>query len=236
MTRIARPSTVAFPVGSVLAEYDARHPKRLAQDEPTLPAEERALAASIRSLARRTGFIAGRIALHAALAESDARAFATRPVLRDARGRPTPSWDCPPPLSIAHSRARAVAVVTPRDACVAIGIDVEELDEHRAHALVRMSLSEAEICIIRACDASLVAGPIAVWCARESCVKAHALDVGWFGTALVTRNFEPCAAPINGAIHAWRITLSFEDRSLFHATAWTTAEAVFACAVREHDA
>lgn len=232
MTRIARPACSFLPKGTVLAEYDARHPKRLAQDEVLLPSEERALAASIRSLARRTGFTAGRIALHAALAESDAREHASQPVLRDVRGRPTPSWEGAPPLSIAHSRARAVALVAPRDSCKAIGVDVEELDAHRAHALVRMSLSEAEIALIRACESTLVAGPIALWCARESCVKAHALEVGWFGTALVAQRFERCAAAPHGATDAWEISLSFENAPLLHATAWATHEAVYACAVR----
>lgn len=232
MTRIVRPASTVLPAGSVLAEYDARHPKRLARDASTLPVEEQELAESIRSAPRRAGFVAGRLALHAALHESDARDAATRPVLRDARGRPAPSWEAPPPLSIAHSRSRAIAAVAPNGTCTGLGIDVEEIDTHRAHALVRMSLSPPEIELIRESDAALLTGPIALWCARESCVKAHALEVGWFGTALVATRFMPCALPVEGATHAWSIEISFEHRSAFTATAWATTEAVYACAVR----
>ena len=246
MIRITRPSAPVLPAGSVLAEYDARHPKWLARDEATMPEEERALAGSIRSAPRRTGFIAGRLALHAALAESDARAHAARPVLRDARGRPAPTWDGAPPISIAHSRSRAVAAVAPDGSCAAIGIDVEEIDAHRAHALVRMSLSPAEVELVRASDAELVVGPIAIWCAREACVKAHALEVGWFGTALVARRFEPCDVPIepsasapasdHAAKHApnraWRIEIAFEGGAIFQATAWAGTDVAYAAAVR----
>jgi len=232
MTRIYRPSAHALPEGSVFAEYDARHPKRLAQDEPLLPEEERALALSIRSAARRTGFTAGRLALHAALAESDARAHAARPILRDERGRPKPTWDGAPPLSIAHSRARAVAVVAPVGSCTALGVDVEEIDHHRAQALLRMSLSEAEIALIRASDPELLTGPIALWCAREACVKAHALEVGWFGTALVATRFAPSTPPIDGAARAWAVEIAFEGHTPFAALAWAGTEAVYATAVR----
>ena len=232
MMRVLRPVSPAIPAGCVLAEYDARHPRHIAQDEVQLPPEERAIAETIRSAPRRTGFIAGRLALHAALGESDARAHSSRPILRDARGRPSPTWDAPPPLSIAHSRKRAIAMVAPSGSCAAIGVDVEEVDAHRAHALVRMSLSDAEIALIRATDAELLQGPIALWCARESCVKAHALEVGWFGTSLVATCFEPCESPIENAIRAWRIEIAFESSPTFIATAWATDEAVYACAAR----
>jgi 4'-phosphopantetheinyl transferase EntD len=123
-------------------------------------------------------------------------------------------------------------MVAPIGSCAAIGVDVEEVDAHRAHALVRMSLSDAEIALIRATDAELLQGPIALWCARESCVKAHALEVGWFGTALVATHFEPCESPIETATRAWKIEIAFENSPIFAATAWATDEAVYACAAR----
>lgn len=233
--RFVRPSALLMPAGSVLAEYDARHPKRLARDEATLPAEELAIAAEIRSQARRSGFAAGRLALHAALAESADPACAARPVLRDARGRPAPTWEDAPPISIAHSRIRALAGFAPRGSCAAIGVDVEEVDEHRAHALVRMSLSPEENARVAAVDPAMLAGPIALWCAREACVKAHALEVGWFGTTLVARCFEAISDPaslVEGAERAWRIEIAFESRAPFVAHAWQARDAVFAAAVR----
>lgn len=234
--RLLRPSSAVLPAGSVLAEYDARHPKRLARDEATLPADEMAIAAGIRSQARRAGFASGRLALHAALAESADPASATRAVLRDERGRPAPTWAGAPPLSIAHSRRRAFAGFAPVGSCAAIGLDVEEVDEHRAHALVRMSLSPEETARVAADDPALLAGPIALWCAREACVKAHALEVGWFGTSLVARSFEPMPDPallVEGAERAWRIEIAFEARTPFVAHAWQAREAVFAAAVRQ---
>jgi len=197
-----------------------------------LPEEERALALSIRSAARRTGFTAGRLALHAALAESDARAHAARPILRDERGRPKPTWDGAPPLSIAHSRARAVAVVAPVGSCTTLGVDVEEIDHHRAQALLRMSLSEAEIALIRASDPELLTGPIALWCAREACVKAHAIEVGWFGSALRVRSLVPVEPRMPGAEASFEVEVEFESRPAMRAHAWQANGAMFALAVR----
>jgi len=229
--RVVELATEASVGAVVLAEYDARHAHRLACDAPSLPDEERALAEGIRSAQRRTGFLAGRLALHAALAASADAAHAAKPVLRDARGRPLPSWDSPAPLSIAHSRIRAVAAVAPRGACAAIGVDVEEIDEHRAHALVRMSLAAEEVERVRANDAALLAGPIALWCAREACVKAHALEVGWFGTALVATRFEDAPPPFAEAERGWRVEIALESRAPMLAEAWQSRGAVFAIAI-----
>jgi hypothetical protein len=63
-------------------------------------------------------------------------------------------------------------------------------------------------------------------------VKAHALEVGWFGTSLVATRFEPCESPIETAIRAWKIEIAFESSPTFIATAWATDEAVYACAAR----
>jgi 4'-phosphopantetheinyl transferase EntD len=229
--RVVELATQPLPGSVVLAEYDARHAHRLARDAPSLPDEERALAEGIRSAQRRTGFLAGRLALHAALAASADAAHASKPVLRDARGRPLPSWNSPAPISIAHSRIRAVAAVAPRCACAAIGVDVEEIDEHRAHALVRMSLAAEEVERVRADDPALLAGPIALWCAREACVKAHALEVGWFGTALVATAFGPAAPPFADAERGWRVEITLESRAPMVAQAWQSRGAVFAIAV-----
>ena len=232
MTRIFRPTPPAFPEGTVLAEYDSRHSKRIARDEAALPTEERAFAETLRSATRRAGFTSGRLALHAALAESEQRLHAAKAVLRDQRGRPMPTWPDAAPISIAHSRLRAIAAVCRSSACAAIGVDVEEIDEHRAHALVRMSLSEAELTLVRTVDTAMLAGPIALWCARESCVKAHALEVGWFGTALVATRFDVCAPCIEGAERAWNLEISFESQPPMRAHAWQSRDAIFAVAAR----
>ncbi len=231
LPRIIRPVSSAFPAGFTLAEYDARHPKRLALDELTLPTEERALAESFRSTPRRAGFTAGRLALHGALSASGDIEGATRVVLRDERGRPQPMWSNAPRISIAHTRTRAIAAVVPIDACAAIGIDVEEVDAPRAHAIVRMSLSPDELARVQAIDDALLFGPLALWCARESCVKAHALEVGWFGTALVATHIERCASPIEDAAHAWNIEISLESRAPMWAHAWHARDAIFAVAI-----
>lgn len=226
---ILRPVGAPFPAGLVLGEYDARHRHHIAADRAHLPEEERALAETIRSEHRRIGFLAGRIALRSALAAHDPL-LAAGAVLRDSRGRPHAEWRGAPRISIAHTRVRAVAAVAPADACAAIGVDVEEIDAHRAHALVRMSLSAEEAERVRATDDAMVAGPIALWCAREACVKAFALEVGWFGTALVATRFEPCAAPSADASRAWSVGIAFESRAPMGAVAWESRGAVYAFA------
>ncbi len=232
MNRILRLHDCVLPNGTILVEYDARHPKKLARDETTLPAEERVIADAYQSMPRRIGFTAGRIALHAALAESTHAACAMCAVLRDERGRPLPSWLNAPAVSIAHTRVRAIAAVAPDNSCAAIGIDVEEIDEARAHALVRMSLSVEECDRVRAVDPTLLAGPIAVWCARESCVKAYGFEVGWFGTALVATAFEETQPRVPDAERAWNISITFEARAAMHAHAWQSRGAMFAAVTR----
>ncbi|MFM7050864.1 MAG: 4'-phosphopantetheinyl transferase family protein [Planctomycetota bacterium] len=199
--------------------------------------EEAALARGFASPARRAGFAAGRIALRRALTYAHGEAIARGAVLRDARGRPQLSSDAPPPCSIAHSRMRALAATAGaafgpgRGQCVGLCVDVEEIEPSRAEALVRMAISAEELGLVRAADAALVAGPLALWCARESCVKAHALEVGWFGTALVARAFERCAPFAEGASDHWRIELSLDGRAPMSAFAWRRDGAVFGAAV-----
>jgi 4'-phosphopantetheinyl transferase EntD len=127
---------------------------------------------------------------------------------------------------------RAIAAVAPDNSCAAIGIDVEEIDEARAHALVRMSLSVEECDRVRAVDPTLLAGPIAVWCARESCVKAHGFEVGWFGTALIATAFEETQPRVPDAERAWNISITFEARAVMHAHAWQSRGAMFAAVTR----
>ncbi len=229
---ILRPRGAPFPGGLVLAEYDARHRHHIGADMVHLPGEERELAGTFRSEQRKIGFLAGRIALRAAFAAHDP-ALAAGAVLRDERGRPLAAWSGAPRISIAHTRVRAVAAVAPLGACEAIGVDVEELDAHRAHALVRMSLSPAEIDRVRAADEAMLAGPIALWCAREACVKAHALEVGWFGTALVAKHFGRCADLVANAERSWSVTIEFEARAPMTAHAWESRGAVYAFAMRD---
>lgn len=228
---ILRPSGAPFPGGLVIAEYDARHRHHIGADMAHLPEEERAIAGTIRSEQRKIGFLAGRIALRAAFAAHD-RTLAAGPVVRDGRGRPHAAWTGAPRISIAHTRVRALAAVAPAAACDAIGIDVEEIDAHRAQALVRMSLSPDEAARVHATDEEMLAGPIALWCAREACVKAHALEVGWFGTALVAARFERCEALVANASRAWNVEIRFESRAPMTAHAWESRGAVFAFAAR----
>lgn len=195
--------------------------------------EEAALARGFASPARRAGFAAGRIALRRALTHAHGETMARGPVLRDARGRPAMAREAPPPCSIAHSRVRALAAAVGAVSrpCRGLGVDVEEIEPSRAEALVRMAISAEELRLVQAVDATLVAGPLALWCARESCVKAHALEVGWFGTALVARAFERCGAFADGASDHWRIELALEDRAPMVAFAWRRDGAVFGAAV-----
>jgi 4'-phosphopantetheinyl transferase EntD len=229
---IRRPSGAPFPPGLVLTEYDARHRHHIGADMSHLPAEERELADTFRSEQRKIGFLAGRIALRAAFAAYDP-ALVAGAVLRDARGRPHAAWTGAPRISIAHTRVRAMAAVAPAGACAAIGIDVEELDANRAQALVRMSLSADEAARVRATDDEMLAGPIALWCAREACVKAHALEVGWFGTALVATEFVRCADDVADATRSWTVAIAFESRAPMTAHAWESRGAVHAFAMRE---
>lgn len=228
---IERPAGAPFPSGLVLSEYDARHRHHIGADMAHLPSEERTLAETFRSEQRKIGFLAGRIALRAAFAAHDPT-LAAGAVLRDERGRPLAAWQDAPRISIAHTRVRALAAVAPTESCAAIGIDVEEIDAHRAHALVRMSLSPAEIERVRNADDAMLAGPIALWCAREACVKAHALEVGWFGTALVATGFARCDSLVANAERSWSVTIELESRAPMTAHAWESRGAVYAFAMR----
>jgi 4'-phosphopantetheinyl transferase EntD len=228
---ISRPTGAPFPSGLVLVEYDARHRHHIGADMAHLPEEERAIAGTIRSEQRKIGFLAGRIALRAAFAAHDPL-LAAGPVVRDERGRPHAAWNDAPRISIAHTRVRALAAVAPASACGAIGIDVEEIDAHRAQALMRMSLSPEETARVRAADDAMLAGPIALWCAREACVKAHALEVGWFGTALVASRFEHCESLVANAERSWKVEIGFESRAPMAAHAWESRGAVYAFAMR----
>jgi len=202
--------------------------------EPPLDAlhpEEAALARTFASAARQAGFAAGRVALRRALTHALGGHAAREPVLRDARGRPAPRAAGVPPCSIAHSRARAIAALAPHGACAAIGVDVEEIEPSRAEALLRMAISTEERALLASVDAALLAAPLALWCARESCVKAHALEVGVFGTALVVRHIAPCAPFAEGASDHWRLELALEGRAAMQAFAWRRDGAVFGAAV-----
>lgn len=231
-----------------LAECATLDPTRVEVLATSLPAAERQVAAEFAAPARRTGFLAGRLALHAALAEAGIAGH-ERPILRDARGRPEASFAGAPPFSIAHSKRRAVAIVAPRGSCDAVGIDVEEIEAHRAEALRRMALSAAELERLGAVDPTLVEAPLCAWCAREASVKAHALEIGWFGTALVIESIarlDRDDAPVAGALAAWRIDLRLAvendaDRGRGRAAhgftsgsaiAWRSGDAILAVAVR----
>ena len=129
-----------------------------------------------------------------------------------------------------------MAAVSCNRACRAVGVDVEELDAHRAEALLRMAISADERALLGAVDAQLLAGPIALWCARESCVKAHAIEVGWFGSALRVTRFARVAGALGDDAHvfddAFEIDVAFESKPLMHAQAWVANGAVFALCAR----
>jgi 4'-phosphopantetheinyl transferase EntD len=215
-----------------LALADTVDAHALDRESATLPDEVRALCAAHATESRRAGFLGGRLALRAAL-EAASCPDARRGVLRDARGRPVASWPGAPAFSIAHTRRRAAAIVA-TDGADAVGIDLEEIDARRAEALVRKALSATELERIEAgrpvdLAPGFAEGPIAAWCAREACVKAHGLEVGWFGTALEVVGFDPVAAPPHAAGPAWRVRIAHEGMAL-DAVAWRQDGAILAVA------
>ncbi|MFZ4751074.1 MAG: 4'-phosphopantetheinyl transferase family protein [Phycisphaerales bacterium] len=231
--RVSLAGTLSDALGEVVfVELTMPEAALLARDSARLHEAERELAKGFPSPQRRDAFLAGRLAVHAALAEAgDARAH-RMPVLRDARGKPQASWGGAPALSIAHTRIRAVAAVSRRESCRALGVDVEEIAANRAEALLRMAISPEERRLLAEVDPALLAAPIALWCAREACVKAHALDVGWFGSALRVSSIEPVAARMPDAEASWDITVRFESRPEMRTHAWQANGAAFALAGR----
>jgi 4'-phosphopantetheinyl transferase EntD len=236
MMHVSRALFAGIAGETVFAELTMPEPMELARDASRLHEAERELAMGFAAATRREAFLAGRLALHAALADfGDSRAH-RMPVLRDQRGRPQASWAEAPAFSIAHTRIRAVAAVSANRACRALGVDVEELDAHRAEALLRMAISAEERALIGEVDPQLLTGPLALWCARESCVKAHALEVGWFGSVLRVTRFArvPGARGDSGHLFddAFEIDVSFESKPAMHAQAWVANGAVFALCAR----
>jgi 4'-phosphopantetheinyl transferase EntD len=230
MMRIDRVDFGGMIGGTIIAELVIPEPALLTRDSARLHEAERELARGFQSPARRDAFLAGRLALHAALAEhGDSRAH-RMPVLRDQRGRPCASWAEAAPFSIAHTRIRAVAAVSAEKSRRSIGVDVEEIVRDRAQALLRMAISGDERERLSEIDEALLAGPIALWCAREACVKAHSLELGWFGTALALDRIEASEPRFTEAEAAWDIALRFERRPAMLAHAWQSNGAVLAIA------
>lgn len=216
----------------IVAELTMPEPELLRRDAARLHEAERELAKSFKSPARQDAFLAGRLAVHAALAaHGDSRAN-RMPVLRDPRGRPEASWAGAPALSIAHTRIRAVAAVSADRDCRALGIDVEEIDNHRAEALKRMAISPEELRLLGEVEERLLVTPFALWCAREACVKAHAIEVGWFGSALRVRSLAPSEARMPDAEASFEVEVQFESRPPMRAHAWQANGAMFAIAAR----
>lgn len=238
MMRIERMHFEGAPGETVLVELTTPESALLARDGARLHEGERTLAQSFTAPARRDAFLAGRLAVHAGLANAgDSRAH-RMPVLRDGRGRPQPSWADAPAISIAHTKIRAVAAVSTARTCKALGVDVEEIDAHRAEALLRMAISPEERKLLAEVDPQLVVAPIALWCAREACVKTHGLDVGWFGSVLQVSSIQPTLPRLTDAATgwdieaAWNIEVRFESRAPMHAHAWQANGAVFALSGR----
>lgn len=216
----------------VLAELVTPESALLARDAGTLHEAERELAKTFPAAARRDAFLAGRLALHAALREAGDSRASRMPVLRDQRGRPSPSWAPSPPLSVAHTRIRAVAAVSLDATHRAIGVDVEEVQPDRAQALLRMAISHDERRLLEQIDPTLLASPIALWCARESCVKAHSLELGWFGSALRVISIEPAPALAPDAEASWNVELRLESQPTVRSHAWQANGAMFALSIR----
>jgi 4'-phosphopantetheinyl transferase EntD len=236
MMRVTRPVFDSTAGAVIVSELAMPETAVLARDAARLHEAERELARGFPAVARKDAFLAGRLALHAALAEhGDARAH-RMPVLRDARGRPQASWAPAPAFSIAHTKVRAVAAVATGPGVRALGIDVEECAPSRAEALLRMAIAGTERELIARADGRLVEGPIALWCAREACVKAFAIEVGWFGTALVASRFEEAEPIVDDAERAYEVTLRFESNPPMRAHAWVSNGAVYAVAARRGDA
>jgi 4'-phosphopantetheinyl transferase EntD len=232
MIRIERTNFGIAPGDTVIAEQITPEPVQLAREAARLHEAERTLSASFAAPVRREAFLAGRIVAHAALeAAGDSRAH-RMPIIRDDRGRPQPTWSDAPAVSISHTKIRAVAAVALDRTCRALGIDVEEIDAKRAEALVRMATAKEERAILTENDPMMLVSPIAMWCAREACVKAHGLDVGWFGSVLRLGRMEPVDALVPHAELSWNIEIHYETRPPMHAHAWQSNGAVFAVSGR----
>ncbi|MEY2714997.1 MAG: 4-phosphopantetheinyl transferase N-terminal domain [Planctomycetota bacterium] len=216
----------------VLAELTMPEPTVLARDSARLHEAERELAKTFKAAARKDAFLAGRLAAHAALADAgDSRAH-RMPILRDARGKPSASWAEAPAFSIAHTRIRAVAAVSRNRDCRALGVDAEEILADRAEALLRMAISPEERGLLAKVDPRLLSAPIALWCAREACVKAHALEVGWFGSALRVTAMTPATDRAPDAEMSFDVEVRLESRPPMAAHAWIANGAAFAIAAR----
>jgi len=232
MMRLERVAFAGVAGEVILAELTTPEPTVLARDAARLHEAERELAKTFKAAARKDAFLAGRLAVHAALADAgDSRAH-RMPILRDARGKPSASWAAAPPFSIAHTRIRAVAAVSRSAACHTIGVDVEEILADRAEALLRMAISADERALLVRVDARLLSAPLALWCAREACVKTHALEVGWFGSALRVTAMTPAADRAPDAEMSFDVEVQFESRPPMPAHAWIANGAAFAIAAR----
>lgn len=141
-------------------------------NEAWLTAEERATLATLRVPKRRDDWRLGRWTARAALSAAwpAAGAWSVRPredgspeALLDGRPRPVS-------LSISHSAGVAMAAVAPAD--VALGCDVERVEE-RSHALVEQFFTEVERAAIDALPPRRRALAVTlVWSAKESALKA----------------------------------------------------------------
>jgi 4'-phosphopantetheinyl transferase EntD len=114
-----------------------------------LPAAEQALAATL-TVVRRRELVAGRTALHAALAEL-APALAGAPVLSDDRGAPLlpAGWVG----SVSHKGPRAAALVAPADG-TRIGIDLERA-QPSSQDIARRILTARELATLADADRAL---------------------------------------------------------------------------------
>jgi len=232
MMRLERVAFAGVAGEVILAELTTPEPTVLARDAARLHEAERELAKTFKAAARKDAFLAGRLAAHAALADAgDTRAH-RMPILRDARGKPSASWAEAPAFSIAHTRIRAVAAVSRSRECRGLGVDVEEILADRAEALLRMAISPEERALLAKVDPRLLSAPLALWCAREACVKTHALEVGWFGSALRVTSMTPAADRAPDAEMSFDVEVRFESRPPMPAHAWIANGAAFAIAAR----
>jgi enterobactin synthetase component D len=134
--------------------------------DAALGSEERALAANMTALRRRT-WVGGRVAMRQALARSGLDA---PPLLVDARGAPV----LPAALagSISHKEKLAVALVAQRAPETRLGVDIE-VDASRAHDIASKVLTDDEMADLAALDKEARGREVVLrFSAKESIYKA----------------------------------------------------------------
>lgn len=125
-------------------------------------------------------------------------------IVREATGKPRLPGD-PPPLhfSVSHSGRRLLLAFSQ---CVPVGVDVEAVDERRAHERIaaRWFAPEEHARIAAVRGAERARAFCAVWVAKEACVKATGEGLAALGAVVIDGERASWSAPRLG--HArWRV-------------------------------